>query len=125
VKEDLDEPSGVRWSPLMQVIYVPCKQAYIATGVRDDIWWKSSDLHQFKIDAEAEVSAVMKERNLDVKGAIAFLFQPDDVSALVDDAVSNDDNDNRGYGYDNKFFEDCMSSPSGISRSFSVAKSSA
>jgi hypothetical protein len=56
------------------VVLIPCREDYKSSGVHEELWWQPLEYLDFKLDATAEVTAVMKRKNVDIKRAIEILY---------------------------------------------------
>jgi hypothetical protein len=70
---------SVSFNPEIQVISIPCRQDYIDCNLHQDLWWNSQDLLSFRQESRMEVFVVRTTRNLDLKSALKFLHQPDNL----------------------------------------------
>jgi hypothetical protein len=65
----------ISFNQITRVVLVPSREDYHYFGVHTELWWQPLEYLDFKQEATAEVTAVMKQRDVDIKRAIQILYQ--------------------------------------------------
>lgn len=84
---DNNTKRSVKFGQSVAVVLIPTRDEYKEADLVKNMWWDSSDLHDFKASSETELRRVMRGCRVNLSHARTMLYQP--ISMIVNDLKRN------------------------------------
>ena len=98
------EQRNIRFSATVHVCLIPTRQEMKMTI--DELFWKPCDYNTFKMEAVAELKALLTSHGLTPKQAITELYQPNDQDREYDNMIIDSNSDFNNKNDDDNIFYD-------------------